>query len=151
MPRENLEESDVAPRDRHAPDRGGVPPQGTISSVPARQGQAGKFRGRSGAIVVSNHMHEDHPQPNLALLKPTALAAQLGVSRAWLYEAAKTGRIPSIRIGGHEGPLRFVPEDIQRWIDDARAEWVPGRSARPTRPAADVMHRGSHARPRARR
>jgi excisionase family DNA binding protein len=96
-------------------------------------------------------MQEDHPQLNIALLKPTDLAAQLGVSRAWLYEAAKTGRIPSIRIGGEYGPLRFVPEDIQRWIDDARVGWVPGRSARPTLTYADVMLRGAHARPRARR
>lgn len=51
-------------------------------------------------------------------------------SRTWLYEAAKTGRIPAIRIGGRKGSLRFVPEDLQRWIDDARAEWVPGRHRR---------------------
>jgi len=54
-------------------------------------------------------------------LKPTELAAQLGVSRSWLYDAAKTGRIPSIRIGGEEGPLRFHPDDIERWVNDARA------------------------------
>jgi len=65
------------------------------------------------------------------LMKPTELAAQLGVSRSWLYDAAKTGRISSIRIGGEEGPLRFVPEDIQRWIDDARAAWSPGRPTVP--------------------
>ncbi|MGO9321839.1 MAG: helix-turn-helix domain-containing protein [Solirubrobacteraceae bacterium] len=64
------------------------------------------------------------------------VAAQLGVSRTWLYDAAKAGRIPSIRIGGAHGPLRFVPQDLQRWIDDARAEWAPGRSARPTPPAS---------------
>lgn len=74
---------------------------------------------------------------HFALLKPAELAGQLGVSRSWLYDAAKSGRIPSIRIGGEEGPLRFVPEDIQRWIDDARAAWVPGRPTVPTRhPAA---------------
>lgn len=67
------------------------------------------------------------------LLKPAEVAARLGVSRTWLYEAARAGRIPSIRIGGREGPLRFVPEDLQRWIDEARAEWLPGASARPTR------------------
>ena len=67
------------------------------------------------------------------LLKPAEVAAQLGVSRTWLYEAARAGRIPSIRIGGREGPLRFVPEDLQRWIDEARAEWRPGAPARPTR------------------
>jgi excisionase family DNA binding protein len=59
------------------------------------------------------------------LLKPTEVAAQLGVSRTWLYDAARTGRIPSIRIGGPDGPLRFIPEDLQRWIDDARAERPP--------------------------
>ena len=64
-----------------------------------------------------------------SLMKPTELATQLGVSRSWLYDAAKTGRA-SRRSGsvGEEGPLRFVPEDIQRWIDDARAAWAPGRS-----------------------
>lgn len=71
------------------------------------------------------------------LSKPSELAAQLGVSRSWLYDAAKAGRVPSIRIGGEEGPLRFVPEDIQRWIDDARAAWAPGCQTVPTRhPAA---------------
>lgn len=70
------------------------------------------------------------------LLKPSAVAAELGVSRTWLYDAAKAGRIPSIRIGGDDGPLRFVPEDIDRWIDEARAEWTPGRSSRPTRSTA---------------
>ena len=76
------------------------------------------------------------PEPltaRVALLKPPDVAAQLGVSRSWLYEAAKTGRIPSIRIGGEEGPLRFVPADIQQWIDDARATWTPGRPTVPTR------------------
>jgi predicted DNA-binding transcriptional regulator AlpA len=33
------------------------------------------------------------------LLKPTDLARRLVVSRSWLYDAAKAGRIPSIRIG----------------------------------------------------
>jgi excisionase family DNA binding protein len=58
------------------------------------------------------------------LIRPAVLAASLGVSRTWLYEAAKNGRIPSIRIGGEEGPLRFVPADIAQWIDEARAQWV---------------------------
>jgi excisionase family DNA binding protein len=63
----------------------------------------------------------------LSLLRPTEVANRLGVSRAWVYDAAKRGRIPSIRIGGEEGPLRFVPEDLDLWIDDARAAWTPGR------------------------
>jgi excisionase family DNA binding protein len=72
------------------------------------------------------------------LLKPTDLARRLGVSRSWLYDAAKTGRIPSIRIGGEEGPLRFVSEDIDWWIDQARAGWCPGRPTVATRHSANT-------------
>jgi excisionase family DNA binding protein len=75
------------------------------------------------------------------LLKPTDLARRLGVSRSWLYDAAKTGRIPSIRIGGEEGPLRFVSEDIDRWIDQAWAGWCPGRPAVVTRDSANMRRR----------
>jgi predicted DNA-binding transcriptional regulator AlpA len=60
------------------------------------------------------------------LLKPSELARCLGVSRSWLYDAAKTGRVPSIRIGGPDGPLRFIPQDIDRWIDQARKERMLG-------------------------
>ncbi|MGH2852858.1 MAG: helix-turn-helix domain-containing protein [Solirubrobacteraceae bacterium] len=79
------------------------------------------------------------------LLKPSEVATRLRVSRTWLYDAAKQGRIPSIRIGGEEGPLRFHPDDIERWVNDARAAWSPGRSAQPTatvRPAQRVPARG---------
>jgi predicted DNA-binding transcriptional regulator AlpA len=65
------------------------------------------------------------------LLKPNDVARWLAVSRAWVYDAAKTGRIPSIRIGGEDGPLRFVREGIERWLDEARAAWKPGRGVRP--------------------
>jgi excisionase family DNA binding protein len=66
------------------------------------------------------------------LLRPTDVARQLNVSRAWVYEAAKDGRIPSVRIGGRDGPLRFVPDDIDRWLQEARAGWTPGRGRRNT-------------------
>ena len=58
------------------------------------------------------------------LLKPNDVARQLSVSRAWVYEAARTGRIPSVRIGGEDGPLRFVPEEIDRWIMECRTPWA---------------------------
>jgi excisionase family DNA binding protein len=78
-------------------------------------------------------MSRNPPQDSQPLLKPTDLASRLGVSRSWLYDAAKAGRIPSIRIGGEEGPLRFVPDDIDSWLDQARAAWSPGRSTVATR------------------
>lgn len=68
-----------------------------------------------------------------SLLKPTDVARQLGVSRAWIYDAAKSARIPSVRIGGEEGTLRFVAEDLEHWIDEARDRWRPGRPSAPTR------------------
>jgi excisionase family DNA binding protein len=49
------------------------------------------------------------------LLKPTEVADRLAFSRAWVYDAAKGGRIPAIRVGGEDGPLRFVAEDLDRW------------------------------------
>lgn len=77
------------------------------------------------------------------LLKPTDLARRLGVSRSWLYDAAKAGRIPSIRVGGEEGPLRFVPEDVDQWIDEARAAWRPGRPTAATRYEATSQPRSA--------
>lgn len=44
----------------------------------------------------------------------------LGVSRTWLYQAAKDGRVPALRLGGPDGPLRFAPEDLEEWIAGAR-------------------------------
>ncbi|HWT22095.1 MAG TPA: helix-turn-helix domain-containing protein [Solirubrobacteraceae bacterium] len=60
------------------------------------------------------------------LLRPSEVAERLGVSRTWLYDAAKDGRIPSVRLGGADGPLRFVPEDLRAWIEASREAWRPG-------------------------
>jgi excisionase family DNA binding protein len=65
------------------------------------------------------------------LLRPNDVARLLSVSRAWVYEAARAGRIPSFRLGGEDGPLRFVAEDIERWLAEARAGWLPRRNDRP--------------------
>jgi excisionase family DNA binding protein len=74
------------------------------------------------------------------LLRPTEVARLLGVSRTWLYDAAKTGRVPSLRIGGPNGPLRFVPADLERWLDQARAAWRPGDSSAATLQRAAAEH-----------
>jgi excisionase family DNA binding protein len=61
------------------------------------------------------------------LLKPADVARRLGVSRSWLYDAAKSGRIPHVRLGGPDGPVRFVESDLLAWLAEARAAWRPGR------------------------
>jgi len=76
------------------------------------------------------------------LLKPTEVAHRLSVSRAWVYDAAKVGRIPAIRIGGEDGPLRFVPEDIEVWLADARSRWMPGSHTVATREPDMVLPHG---------
>jgi excisionase family DNA binding protein len=66
------------------------------------------------------------------LLKPGEVARRLQVSRTWLYDAAKAGRIPSVRLGGTDGPVRFVEEDIEQWLERARQAWRPGESGAQT-------------------
>ena len=70
-----------------------------------------------------------------ALLKPTEVCKSLGVSRSWLYAAASDGRIPSVRLGGPDGPLRFHQADLDAWLDAARVAWRPGDTS------AEVLRR----------
>lgn len=67
------------------------------------------------------------------LLKPSDVVRFLGTSRSWVYDAAKRGDIPSIRLGSQDGPLRFVERDIETWINDARSRWQPGKTTPATR------------------
>ncbi len=97
-------------------------PYGLVSGLRSRLAQT---HGRFGPLAVNNRMLSEQASPT-DLLKPAEVAAQLGVSRTWLYGAAKPGRIPSIRIGGRKGPFRFIDEDLQSWIADARAECTSG-------------------------
>ena len=55
-----------------------------------------------------------------ALLTPSDVALRLGVSRSWLYAAAKAGRVPCVRLGGDDGPVRFVEADLAAWLGRAR-------------------------------
>src|SRR5688500_2469903 len=77
------------------------------------------------------------------LLKPTDVARRLGVSRSWVYDAAASGCIPCVRLGGPDGPLRFLPGDVENWLEEARRNWLPGKSTeritlRAARLAADT-------------
>ena len=63
------------------------------------------------------------------LLTASEAMELLRVSRTWLYDAAKDGRIPSIRLGGPGGPVRFVRGDLLAHIERARQSWSPGTSS----------------------
>ena len=87
-----------------------------------------------GELVSTPSNWPASPEPSIltmnpALLRPNDVARKLSVSRAWVYDAARTGRIPSVRLGGEDGPLRFIEADIDQWLSEARAAWHPGRRA----------------------
>ena len=83
------------------------------------------------------------------LLKPAEVVQLLGVSRSWLYEASKSGRIPCVRLGGADGPVRFEARELEAWLERSRAPVKPAGRERPgDAPARDET---SHRRvPRAR-
>jgi excisionase family DNA binding protein len=64
--------------------------------------------------------------PDTSLLTPSEVALRLGVSRSWLYAAAKQGRIPCVRLGGDDGPVRFLEVELAAWLRRARPERPPG-------------------------
>src|SRR3954454_19138979 len=92
-------------------------------------------RRRAGAGVLAHSPPErrrSRPMSHGELLKPANVCGQLKVSRAWLYRAAADGRIPSLRLGGPDGPLRFEPLELAAWIERSRSAWRPGDSSTAT-------------------
>ena len=61
-----------------------------------------------------------------SLLTPSEVALRLGVSRSWIYAAAKQGRIPCVRLGGDDGPVRFLEAELAAWLRRARTKRSPG-------------------------
>jgi excisionase family DNA binding protein len=72
---------------------------------------------------------DDVDRTDLRLLRPGEVAELLGVSRSWLYAAAHEGRIPSVRLGGADGPVRFQRDALEAWIA-AGSQREPGREVR---------------------
>jgi excisionase family DNA binding protein len=66
------------------------------------------------------------------LLRPAEVIDLLGVSRSWLYDAAKAGRIPCVRLGGPDGPVRFRACELEAWIEGSRMAPPEPRTAKRT-------------------
>ena len=47
------------------------------------------------------------------LLTPADAATLLAVRRSWIYDAARTGQLPCVRVGRH---VRFLRSDLGRWV-----------------------------------
>ncbi len=51
------------------------------------------------------------------LLTPAAVAELLGIPRSSVYEYARNGAIPHLKIGRH---VRFLRSDLEAWIETRR-------------------------------
>ena len=78
-----------------------------------------------------------------ALLTPAEVALRLGVSRSWLYAAAKEGRIPCVRLGGDDGPVRFLEAELAAWLSRTRRESSPGGRTLEAKASASKDRSGS--------
>ena len=81
---------------------------------------------------IDSLVGHDARSSGVELLRPADVCARLKVSRAWVYRAAADGRIPSLRLGGPDGPLRFEPAALDAWIERCRAAWRPGDTSAAT-------------------
>lgn len=75
-------------------------------------------------------------------LRPAEVIDLLGGSRSWLYDAAKAGRIPCVRLGGPHGPVRFRARELEAWIEGSRmAPPDPATAKRPEHTPAPARRR----------
>jgi excisionase family DNA binding protein len=44
----------------------------------------------------------------------------LNCSKSWLYRAVAEERIPCVRLGGDDGPVRFDEDELIAYIDRSR-------------------------------
>ena len=58
------------------------------------------------------------------LLDAAAAAELLSVKPSWVYDAARSGSVPHIRIGRH---VRFLRSDLEKWVLTRRVERRGGR------------------------
>ncbi|UTI66906.1 helix-turn-helix domain-containing protein [Paraconexibacter antarcticus] len=75
---------------------------------------------------------EDGP---IDLLTVSEVAELLRVSDSWIYLAIQDQRIPSLRIGGSDGPIRFLRSELTADIRSCRVGPHPPRRPNPGCPA----------------
>src|SRR4051812_44044912 len=80
--------------------------------------------------VLGGLNYVDDPQPTeFRLLRPCDVVEILGVSRSWLYDAANTGRIPCVRLGGNDGPVGFRADELEAWLEASRVKPTAARAS----------------------
>jgi hypothetical protein len=62
-------------------------------------------------------------RPIRQLVRPRDVAQKLGVSISWVIQHASGKRrpyLPAVKMGPGRSPLRFDPNDVEKFIDDCR-------------------------------
>src|SRR5918995_4890634 len=99
--------------------------RGTMRAGPSRPSVDSPTRSQVGCPILASDGLEGEDDMDFAdgqLLRPAEVIDLLGVSRSWLYDAAKAGRIPCVRLGGPDGPVRFRARELQAWIEGSRID-----------------------------
>lgn len=66
-----------------------------------------------------------------SLLQAEDVAAQLGVSKDWVYSEVRAGRIPHVKLGRY---VRFRAESIEEWIAGLERATMTRTTESPRRP-----------------
>jgi hypothetical protein len=68
---------------------------------------------------IGERQYLKDPMQSEALLTSDQVAAQLGVSKAWVRDHAtrRNPRIPVVRFGDRRAVLRFRPQDVEGFIN----------------------------------
>jgi hypothetical protein len=70
-------------------------------------------------------------RPIRQLVRARDVAKKLGVSVSWVVQHASGKRkpyLPAVKMGTGRSPLRFDPNDVEKFIDDCR--YIAGQRAR---------------------
>ena len=70
-------------------------------------------------------------QPIRQLVKAREVAKKLGVSVSWVIQHASGKRkpyLPAVKMGPGRSPLRFDPNDVEKFIEDCRC--IAGQRAK---------------------
>lgn len=141
----------------------GVTP-GPDGHTPAERGtrgavadnRAGTFAGLSTMDSFAGPTATDREDEGpIDLLTVGEVAELLRVSDSWIYLAIQDERIPSLRIGGPDGPIRFLRSELVAYVHACRVGPHPPRrsdpgcpdtpapaSTRPTRTRGDQREGG---------
>ena len=80
-----------------------------------------RLNGGDHATVIPIVTFDSHPIRQL--VRAREVAKKLGVSTSWVIQHASGKRkpyLPAVKMGPGRSPLRFDPNDVEKFIDDCR-------------------------------